>query len=462
MSVGKWDNKKVTVYGLGRSGMAAARYLVHHGAKVFVSDSASESTVSEATKRELDTLGVRYEFGEHSIEAIRYADFYVTSPGIPPTSDVIQMSRNTGREVICDIELAARDTKTPIIAITGTNGKSTTTALISHILTTGGKRAPVAGNIGIPILSLVDEELDYLVVEISSFQLTYCPTFAPYISVWLNLTPDHLDWHANLDEYIEAKQRLFRNQFINQHAVLSMDDAVVANTATVAEIFPFSQITELEECLQGAYISDGFICCRRGMADEVLLTTKEVGIKGSHNLENALAATSAAVLAGASFDTITESLKTFKGLEHRLEYVDTIDGVPFYNDSKATNTVSAIKALESFPNEQVVLIAGGKDKGTSLTDFVHVVRKCCSAVILLGEATGRFKHEMNQGGVQTIYTVASLEEAVELGGQLNLGPVVLSPACSSFDMFKNYEERGRVFKDIVRQRLKEVASSAQS
>lgn len=455
----RWKQRKVTIYGLGRSGLAAARFLVGLGANVFVSDSQPESKVSEETLRELKALGVRYEFGEHSLEAIRFADLFVVSPGISPFSDVIQMSKKTGKEVISDIELASREATVPIIAITGTNGKSTTTALISHLLETCGYRAPVCGNIGVPILSLLDKPVDFLIAEVSSFQLEYCPTFAPKISVWLNLTPDHIDWHKGIDNYVEAKRKMFKNQHLNDYAILSMDDVVVAATRTIAEVFPFSTESDFDEYIQGAYVSDGFICCRRLMRDRVIMPVRDLPIKGKHNVENALAAIGAAVLAGGDIDKIKEGLKTFKGLEHRMEYVGTIDGIAFYNDSKATNTVSAIKALESFPGEQVVLIAGGKDKGTSLTEFVHVVRKAASAVILIGEATGRFENELRQGGVQNIYPVESMEAAVNLGLKLNQGPVLLSPACASFDMFKDYEDRGRVFKDIVRARLKEVAQT---
>jgi len=455
----RWKQKRVTIYGLGRSGLAAARYLTEREASVFVSDSQPESKVSPATLQELKDLSVKYEFGEHSLEAIRFADLFVVSPGIPPYSDVIQMSRKTGKEVISDIELASRETTTPIIAITGTNGKSTTTALISHLLGTCGFRAPVCGNIGVPILSLFNEKHDFLVAEVSSFQLEYSPTFAPFISIWLNLTPDHIDWHKGIDNYVDAKRRMFKSQQLNQYAILSMDDVVVAATPTMAEIFPFSTESEFDEYIQGTYVSDGFICCRRLMNDRVIMPVRELPIKGKHNVENALAAIGAAVLAGGDIESIKQGLKTFKGLEHRMEYVGTIDGVPFYNDSKATNTVSAIKALESFPEQQVVLIAGGKDKGTSLTEFVHVVRKSASAVILIGEAAGRFENELRQGGVQNIYPVASMEAAVKLGLQLKQGPVLLSPACASFDMFKDYEDRGRVFKDIVRARLKEVAQT---
>ncbi len=453
----RWKQRKVTIYGLGRSGLAAARYLKELGAEVYVSDSQPESKVNEATLKELRDLGVRYEFGEHSLEAIRFADIFVVSPGISPYSDVIQMSRKTGKEVISDIELASRMAEVPIIAITGTNGKSTTTALISHLLEGCGFRAPVCGNIGVPILSLLNQKLDYLVAEVSSYQLEYSPTFAPYISVWLNLTPDHIDWHKGIDNYVDAKRKMFKNQQMNQYAVMSMDDVVVAATGTMAEIFPFSTELPFDEYIQGAYVSDGFICCRRSMMDQVVMPVSELPIKGQHNVENVLAALGATVLAGGDMERIKAGLKTFQNLEHRMEYVGTIDGVAFYNDSKATNTVSAIKALESFPGEPVVLIAGGKDKGTSLADFVHVVRKTASAVILIGEATPRFENELRHGGVQNIYPVASLEAAVKLGAQLKQGPVLLSPACASFDMFRDYEDRGRVFKDIVRARLKEVA-----
>lgn len=453
----RWKQKRVTIYGLGRSGLAAARYLVEHGADVYVSDSQPESKVNEATIQELKQLGVKYEFGEHSLQAIRFAEIFVVSPGISPYSDVIQMSRKTGKEVISDIELASRMTDIPIIAITGTNGKSTTTALISHLLEACGFRAPVCGNIGVPILSLLDQKHDFLVAEVSSFQLEYSPTFAPYISVWLNLTPDHIDWHKGIDNYVDAKRRMFKNQQMNQYAVLSMDDVVVAATPTMAEIFPFSTEQPFDEYIQGAYVSDGFVCVRRLMTDRVVIAVNELPIKGQHNVENVLAAVGATVLAGGELERIKQGLKTFKNLEHRMEYVGTIDGIAFYNDSKATNTVSAIKALESFPGEPVVLIAGGKDKGTSLTEFVHVVRKTASAVILIGEATARFESDLRQGGVQNIYPVASMEAAVKLGSQLKQGPVLLSPACASFDMFKDYEDRGRVFKDIVRARLKEVA-----
>ena len=449
----------MTVLGLGRSGLSAARFLKRRGAQVFVSDSAPESKVLEIAKRELTDEKIDFELGGHTDKAIDDADLFVISPGIPPTAPIVKKAKATGCEVISDIELAHRLTAAPIIAVTGTNGKSTTTALISYILEQSGKRAPACGNIGVPILSLLEQPLDFLIAEVSSFQLEYSPTFAPFVGVWLNLTPDHIDWHGNLDSYINAKRSMFEHQAMSQYAVFNVDDPVVSTTATVAEIFPISTDTQLEGHVQGAYISDDFLCVRRRMREHVLLHESELSIRGKHNMENALAAAAATILADCDPETVTEALKTFKALEHRLEFVATVDGTEFYNDSKATNTVSAIKALQSFPDHSVVLIAGGKDKGTSLTEFVHVVRKHASAVILIGEASDRFEESLRQGGIDRVYPVATLEDAVNLGLQLKSGPVVLSPACASFDMFKDYEDRGRVFKDIVRRRVKEVASS---
>ena len=453
-----WQDKRVTVLGLGRSGLASAKYLRQKGADVFVSESAPEASVPASTKEILADAEVKCEYASHSDDAINHAEIFVVSPGIPPSSDVIKKARSTGCEVISDIEVAFRDIPVPIIGITGTNGKSTTTSLITYILENNGKKAPSCGNIGVPILSLAGEKLDFLVCEVSSFQLEYAPTFAPYISVWLNLTPDHLDWHADLDEYIAAKRKMLANQSHGQYAVMNNDDSIVITSKTQAQILPFSTTSEMQEYIQAVYVSDEFICCRYKVQEHVLCHLSQLGIRGGHNVENVLAAVGATVIAGADPEVINDSLKSFKALEHRLEYVDTIDGVAFYNDSKATNTVSAIKALEAFPKEKVVLIAGGKDKGIALADLAEAAKNKCAAVILIGEATKRFQSEFNAKGVENILPVATLEAAVKLGLELKLGPVVLSPACSSFDMFKNYEERGRVFKDIVRTRQKEVAS----
>lgn len=441
--------------------MAAAAYLSKRGAKVTVSESSAADEKRTEQAKELQKLGVKTEFGEHSDDAIRSAELIVTSPGIKPSAEVIQRASSLGKEVICDVELTFRETRIPIIAVTGTNGKSTTTALISFILEKSGRRAPACGNFGIPILNQLELNPDFLVVEISSYQLHYCTHFAPKIAVWMNLTPDHLDWHGGLQQYIEAKQRLFAHQQPDQYAVLNMDDPIVAKTKTRSEVFPFSVKSTLDHCVQGAFMKDGYLVYRRGGRSLIVCHKDELQIIGDHNLENALAAISACALAGVSRDDIETYLKEFKALEHRLEYVETVNGIAFYNDSKATNPESAIKALEAFGDKRVVLIAGGRDKGTPLGDFVHAVRNHASAVILIGEAKQRFDEALKESGVANIYPADSMDEAIALGEKLNQGPVLLSPACASFDMFKDFEDRGRVFKDIVRSRVQKVAPSVQ-
>ena len=451
--VAEWKDKRITILGLGRSGLAAASYLSKRGAKVLVSESKPREKVSDEMVAELEAMGVESEYGGHSHRATSWAELIITSPGIPPYAEVIKNARAQQKDVIADIELAYRELKgkVPFIAITGTNGKSTTTALISYMLESSGLKAPACGNIGKAILNFLDSgHLDYLVVEVSSYQLEYSPTFAPDIAIWLNLTPDHLEFHGGLDNYVEAKRALFAHLPPSSYAVFNIDDPVVASTPTQAEIFPFSVSPEAMVSIQGAYLKDGFLCYGHNARARVACDVRNLKIIGKHNLENALAAISACCLVGMSQEDIEKSLTSFTALEHRLEYVDTVDGVEYFNDSKATNTDSTIKALESFPDRKVVLIAGGKDKGTSLNDLAQSVKKHASSVILLGEAKERIERALRDVGFEEIYPVGTMEEAVQLGGKLKKGPVLLSPACASFDMFKDFEDRGHVFKDLVR------------
>lgn len=459
-----WNNKKVSILGLGRSGIAAASYLVKRGAKVLVSESQPKDKINPKLLAELNALPVESEFGAHSERCLSWSELVITSPGIPPHADVMLRAKAHRREVISDVELAYRECKdtVPFIAVTGTNGKSTTTALISYILEKAGRLAPACGNIGVPILSRLDSgPLDFLVVEVSSYQLQYSPTFAPYIGIWLNLTPDHLDWHGGLDPYIEAKRSMFAHQEMESYAILNQDDSVVATTRTKAELFPFTSLPAVNRGIQGAYLEDGFLCYSHNARTRVVCNQNDLRIIGKHNIENALAAISACCLAGLTEKEIEQHLCSFKALEHRLEFVETVDGVDFYNDSKATNTDSAIKALESFPEKSVVLIAGGKDKGTPLSDLIQSIKKYALGVILIGEAKERFERALREAGFNDIYVAATMEEAVQIGGKLKKGPVLLSPACASFDMFRDFEDRGRVFKDLVRARAREMASPRQ-
>jgi UDP-N-acetylmuramoylalanine--D-glutamate ligase len=456
-----WKGRQITVLGLARSGASAAEYLLKRGAKVLISERSPAQDEKLAEVERLKKMGAQVETGGHSDAAVDSADLIITSPGIPPTAPVLVRAQSKGKEVICDIELAYREaqsvgSKVQFVGITGTNGKSTTCALTSHILETAGFSAPPCGNFGIPILDQLETNPDYLVVEVSSFQLHYCSTFAPTVGVWLNLTPDHLEWHGSLSAYIEDKQKLFLNQRADQYAVMNEDDPLVAGFNTPAERFPFSVNSDLNTAVQAAFIRDDYLCYRVNGVSRMVCRRDEMQIMGKHNLENALASISVAALLQAEHQSIVSGLRSFKALEHRLEFVATINGVDFYNDSKATNPTSTIKALEAFGNRKIVLIAGGKDKGTELGELVEAAHKHVAEVILIGEAQKRFHEAFQEGGYRNLHKVKNLEEAVDLGQSLKKGPVVLSPACASFDMFKDYEDRGRVFKSLVRARLETV------
>jgi UDP-N-acetylmuramoylalanine--D-glutamate ligase len=457
-SLNNWTNNNITILGLGKSGRASAEYLAKRGARVIVSEAKDLDAENQKHAQALKEVGVLVESGGHRPETIKQADVIITSPGIKPNSDVIKLCLQENKNVIADIEVAYRDATMPIIAVTGTNGKSTTTAWISFMLERTGLKAPACGNIGLPVLSALEQKPDYLIIETSSFQLFYADLFAPKIGVWTNLTSDHVDWHGSLQDYITAKASMFNRQDRTQYAVLNIDDPIVAGTKTEAEIFPFSARTELKNNAHAAYLKNEFLCYRRNVRTHVLNSINDLQVIGQHNLENALATIAAVSLLDLEPEQIEAGLKEFKGLEHRLEYVDTVDGVACYNDSKATNPDSAIKALEAF-KEKIVLIAGGRDKNTSLDEFVESVRKHTAAVILLGEARERFERALTEGGVRNIYSVAQLDQAVDLGVGLHLGPLVLSPACASFDMFKDFEDRGSVFKDIVRTRRQKNGST---
>ena len=317
-------------------------------------------------------------------------------------------------------------------------------------------------------------------MEVSSYQLFYTKYFAPHIAIWLNLTPDHLDWHEGMDNYIAAKEKIFANQKKDSFAILNLDDPIVSTRKIQSQLFPFSlKPTDASGRMktggaspvptnstgsqgsqeQAAFVLDDWLCYRFKGKTEQVCQISQLPIIGAHNLENILAAIAAVAIVGLSAKQIGEAIKEFKALEHRLEYVDTIDGVAFYNDSKATNPESTIKALQAF-NEKIVLIAGGRDKGTDLSEFSKNVRNHAAAVILLGEAKERFEKAFKEAGMNNIYMVNSLVEAIDLGLKLKLGPLVLSPACASYDMFKNFEERGNVFKDIVRTKGAPVRQSS--
>lgn len=394
--------KKVTILGLGRSGLATARYLVGLGCVVTASE--SKATIAADQLAELRALGVKVELGGHSDDSLKSADFIVISPGIKPNSEVVLKAGKFGKEVISDLELVSRLSDIPMIVVTGTNGKSTTTALISHMLTSAGKIAPACGNFGVPIFSVLAGKPDLLVVEASSYQLYYSPTLSPLVAVWLNLTPDHLDWHGSMESYTSAKQAMFKRQRADQYAVINHDDAIVAGTKYSGRVFPFSLKHIMLDFKDVASIGEkSLLSYRFNNQEHELVAPGELKIIGKHNIDNALAAIAACAIVGLTPTQMKEGLRTFAALEHRLEFVDTVDGVSFYNDSKATNPESAIVALGFFPQAKIVLIAGGRDKGTDLAQFVDAINQYASNVVLIGEAAERFRQALIAAGFKNIH-----------------------------------------------------------
>jgi UDP-N-acetylmuramoylalanine--D-glutamate ligase len=464
-----WQGQSITVLGLSRSGAAVARYVAQSGGSVFLSETAPGSPQNEVLRKELEALGVTVEMGGHSKQCFTHSDLVVVSPGIPPSSEVIEQLRLSNKTVISEVEFAYRQKpEIPIVGITGTNGKSTTTTLISWILTQAGKNAPACGNIGIPVTdTILDKTPDVLVEELSSFQLEFSPTLKAKVAVFTNFKPDHLDWHGSLDAYQEAKLKLFTGAQSPEWSVVLADDPVSQRIATKTQgkVLWFSRDQRLVSNYEHkAYLDENqqFVLEANGQPAVRLFATSELQLIGDHNYENYLASIAATYLMGVNTDIIRKASLSFEGLEHRLERVDSVSengkSVLFYNDSKATNTDAAISALRAFKEQKVILIAGGYDKMTPLDDFVTAVQANARLVVLIGAARERFAQAFEAANYHAVEYADSLEEAVSKGFHLSTGePVLFSPACASFDMFKNFEERGKVFKTLV----KSLKSSAE-
>lgn len=439
--------KKVLVVGLAKTGLATVRFLREKGAIVSASESKNEEEMKEVAS-ELNAYFISTEWGGHTVRHFLNQDLIVLSPGVEPTLEPIQKARSQGVEVISEIELASRFIHAPMIAITGTNGKTTTTLLIGEMLKEEGKRAGVGGNVGEPLILFAEGggQWEVLVVEVSSFQLEGIDTFRPRCSVLLNITEDHLDRYPTYEDYIEAKLRIFKNQEPGDLAILNGDDPIVMRHAkrVRAKTFFFS----LRETVKEGSFFNGEEVLLRLSGKEETYSLKQSPLKGIHNLENMMAAILAARLFGASKEAIQRTLHRFKGLEHRLEFVREVKGVSYYNDSKGTNVGSVVKSLQSF-QEPVILIAGGKDKQTDLHPLREWIQRRVRRMILIGEASERMAREL--GSLTDTVMAGTLEEAVLLAHRsAKKGEVVLlSPACSSFDMFKDYKERGKVFKEAV-------------
>jgi UDP-N-acetylmuramoylalanine--D-glutamate ligase len=441
-------NKRVLVVGLGKSGVASALFLKDHGARVTVSDTKSPEQLRDEIPQLLDQ-GITVETGGHGERTFRGQDLIVISPGVPVDAQPLMQARASGEPVIGEIELAAQHLPGPIVAITGSNGKTTTTTLIGEILAAGGLSALVGGNIGTPAISLVPRATreTVFVLEVSSFQLETIQTFRPKIAVILNITPDHLDRHRTFQTYVDAKARIFENQQPSDFAVLNEDDLTCQSLCgrTRAQVFWFSR---KKEVMQGAWVREGRIFFRDATGQREIMPVSEIPLKGAHNVENVLAAISASALMGCPPEKIRRAVRDFKAVEHRLEYIATVKGVEYYNDSKATNVDATIKALESFPGN-IHLILGGKDKGSDYRVLNDLLRERVKRVYTIGAAAEKIESHIK--GATEVVRAETLENALRRAAAVaQSGDIVLlAPACASFDQFQSYNHRGRVFKEVV-------------
>jgi UDP-N-acetylmuramoylalanine--D-glutamate ligase len=440
---------RVLVVGLARTGVATALFCASRGARVSATDEQPEAKLAEAAAA-LRQAGVALELGGHHRETFLDQDLIIPSPGVPFDQADLAAARAKNIAVWSEIELAGRLLRGRLIAITGSNGKTTTTALLGHILKTAGIPGQVGGNIGTPLISLVDAstEAGVTVAEVSSFQLEAIAAFRADIAVLLNLTPDHLDRHGSLDGYRRAKARIFENQRKEDAAVINADDSAAAEMApSRPHLHWFSRKGPV---VQGACVRGEEIILRRGGEESWLMPRAEIPLRGDHNLENVLAAAVAAQLAGAVVSAIAAGVRSFAGVEHRLQFVARIDGVDFYNDSKATNVDATLKALEAFPGRLLVIL-GGKDKGSDYTALCEPLRHRARAAYLIGAAAAKIGKQI--AGAVPVEHAVTLENAV-LAAFERARPgdtVLLAPACASFDQFNNFEHRGSVFVALVEQ-----------
>jgi UDP-N-acetylmuramoylalanine--D-glutamate ligase len=486
----KFSEQKLTILGLSRSGMAVARYAQRNGIQCFLSEMLPATPANEAARNELEALGVLVEMGGHSQRCFDFANTVVISPGIPPSSSIVQELTLSGKTVISEVEFAYQQSnqtvegspkRIPWIGITGTNGKTTTTELIASILKEAGWKAPACGNIGLPVTDVLNTQLqtqqttpslsplDRLVIELSSFQLTFSPTIQCDVAVFTHITRDHLDWHGSFDHYRNAKTRLFTGSQSPRWSVLNLRDTVsgMIFTKTTGSVLWFSAAPDVVEKAHSEnpdkYANritvtntgsqpDMVTLLQAGQPPVEFFPISTLKLFGAHNIENVLAAVGAAFLSGVPVGAITEACQQFPGVRHRIQYVATHNTIAFYNDSKATNPESTVCALRAFnaPADKVVLIAGGRDKLQPLEDLVSEIKHHTTHVVIIGEAQARFNEALLNGGVSSVCLASSLKDAVEQAMALSSGePILFSPACSSFDMFKNFEERGEAFIHLV-------------
>jgi UDP-N-acetylmuramoylalanine--D-glutamate ligase len=443
-------NKRVLVVGLGKSGLSAAMFLRAQGARVTVSDTRSAVALAKEIPALLEA-GIMVESGGHGLLTFRRQDLIVVSPGVPMDTPEVKQVVAFGLPVIGELELASRYLRGQVVAITGANGKTTTTSLLGKIFADAGVPTQVGGNIGLPVIELVAKSTPETVnvLEVSSFQLETVEEFHPRIAAILNITPDHLDRHHSFESYVAAKERIFARQGPGDFLVLNADDRVTQMCAARAksEVFWFSGTKAVR---RGTFVRDGVIVWveKENGVTEPVMPVSEVHLKGAHNIENVLAAVCVARLAKIPAESIRASVAGFKAVEHRLELVKVVNGVEFYNDSKATNVDAAMKAVASFAGG-IHLILGGKDKDSDYGLMAALLRERVKVVYTIGSAAEKIGRQLQ--GVVKIVAAETLQTAVtEAAKDATIGDVVLlSPACSSFDQFENYEQRGQVFRQLV-------------
>ena len=446
------SDKRILVVGMARSGIAVAELLRKKGAMPLLNDRKKE----EAFGHDLDglrSLGCEFRLGEDPVALLSEADGLVISPGVPITAPVVKAAQEKQIPMVGELELAYQNLAGDVLAISGTNGKTTTTTLLGKIFENAARTTHVAGNIGYPLsyVAQVAQKQDVTVIEVSSFQLESIDTFHPHVAALLNITEDHLNRHGTMEEYIRLKGRMFENQTADDCAVLNMDDPTLVKMAETikSQIAFFSRTQKVEN---GAFVEDGKIVWQWNGARRIICDTDQILIPGPHNLENALAATAMACFVGVPAPVIRHTLMNFTGVEHRIEKVRVFKGVTYINDSKGTNVNSTIKAVQSMKAPTVILL-GGYDKHT---DFMPLCREIVASqwmshVVVMGETSRQIREQLEEAGYASITRAYSMEDAVNKARELAVsgGNVLLSPACASFDMFRDYEQRGEVFKQIV-------------
>lgn len=441
-----YQGKRVFVVGLAKSGLAAARLLYELGANVTVNDQKPYEENEAA--QQLEQMGIRVICGGHPLELLDEPfDLLVKNPGIPYSNPIIAKAMEKGLPIVTEVELAYEICEAPFIGITGSNGKTTTTTLIYEMLKEAEKKPLIAGNIGTVACEVAQTAAadNWVVTELSSFQLMGIQTFRPHIAVLLNLFDAHLDYHGTKEAYAQAKGNLFKNQTESDYAVVNADDEWVrrlANLSNATKIW-FSTTKPLE-C--GAYLKDGVLYWN----DEKVIHISDIALPGKHNLENILAAVSAAKLVGVENEAIVRVLTSFTGVKHRLQYVGTVNGRKFFNDSKATNILATQKALAAFAGQPIILLAGGLDRGNEFDDLIPYLRHV-KAVVLFGQTAPKLERVAKEAGIETVYHVDNVEKAVPVAYELSdPGDIILlSPACASWDQYKTFEQRGDIFVNAV-------------